>query len=72
MAIATASDTSDAIHAVTRSTPSITNSKTSGTAATKELHARECATGSRTCWYTAITSGVRLDYPESVRFTPDA
>jgi hypothetical protein len=49
--IASTSDTTDATHAVTRSTPSITKSNSSGSAAISELHARECATGSRICWY---------------------
>src|ERR1700730_1341780 len=47
IAIATASDATDAIQARTRSTPSITNSDANGKAATSELHASECATGSR-------------------------
>ena len=51
--MATASDTSDATQAVTRSTPSSTNSSNRGIAATSELHARDSATGSRTCWYTS-------------------
>ena len=36
---------------------SITNSNSSGSAAISELHAKECATGSRTCWYTATPRG---------------
>src|ERR1700730_3997979 len=70
MAIATANETSDATHAVIRSTPSITNSTSSGIAATSELHPREWATGSRTCLYTATTSrGVDFG-ATSLRFTP--
>src|SRR6185312_3974061 len=50
--MATAREISDATHAVTLRTPSRTKSSSRGIAATSELHAREWATGSRTCWYT--------------------
>src|ERR1700712_2948640 len=53
MAMATTRDISDATHAVTLITPSSTKSSSRGIAATSELHARESATGSRTCWYTS-------------------
>src|ERR1700694_275253 len=51
--MATASEISDATHAVRRRPPSSTNNRNSGRAATRELQASEWATGSRTCWYTA-------------------
>jgi hypothetical protein len=61
----TASEISDAFHAVIFKAPSRTNNSSRGIAATTALHASEPATGSRTCWYTAhlcvvwvTTSGV--------------
>ena len=51
--MATAREISDATHAVTLRTPRRMNSSSRGIAATSELHAREWATGSRTCWYTS-------------------
>src|ERR1700750_72414 len=51
--MAAANEISDATQAVTLKTPSRMNSRTRGIAATSELHAREWATGSRTCWYTS-------------------
>src|SRR3954447_13574725 len=51
-AMATAREISDATHAVTLKTPSMTKSSSRGIAATSELHARDWAIGSRTCWYT--------------------
>jgi hypothetical protein len=57
IAIATARDTTDAIQARTRNTPSMTNSAASGKAAASELHAREWATGLRIWRYMLAPSG---------------
>src|ERR1700733_5672323 len=55
IASATASDTSDAIQARARNTPSIRKSVASGKTAASELHASEWATGSRIWRYMSGT-----------------
>src|SRR4051794_34986269 len=56
----TASEMSEASHAVIRRTPSRTNRTTRGRAAKMQLSPSELLTGSSTCWYmTSPPRGVR-------------